>query len=661
MITNPTYEDIPELMWRFRRECKLTQEELATEVNRIIENGGDYYSRGKTNRAAVNRIEKKRMVLEEEMADALDHLVVEKLNDGDVQKALEDLGFDKIQFRNLTMLRDLQSTERRKETGITELVSQPGLTDLYVVLCDMTNVAKQIIDGLLNSQPTEVTITLIVPTEERVRRLFEIPYGSDDLYKGYSERLNDHLKRQDKLFLRLASQWEGVTLKIFESNSVMNPIVTAKRHSGTSCVYWPCIPTRREQSDRLDRLSQFTVASSDMASWHERLIEMMIPPDGGNGSSTALQKQKEVSLERFHSNLLVVPEPKSSIAKSQDGVQVFGTIDYSNFCSRIRRPSSRQEKSAPDEHEEYLAVALMLLYKCEYRAGKKSISIIQEQKRLISGEGSGLDKKWSLPSARISPRVLGNVLKDIFSNLDAGEKECQMGKLKDFHSLLESSELKDILAKCGSDVRKLVAGYSHSHPDLLARDFGALCADMYAITSSDSSGSKSIGKDIMQYAIVLAMERAVMSELRVIYGLPEEAVELSPEPKKPFVAEFVNDPHWWVAKKRRREGDNLLEHEKDAMVCLVPWEIHPPYVDAIEKGIARLGHREAKWISLDDVMGYEASQASKTISDIEVEKFDDLFRNLLKLDRNHPVRKQLREYVRNYLGVHWPNNPEDQG
>ena len=385
MRSSMTHADLPLLMRSLRQGAELNQQQFADLLKDFVHEKPESVTRW-----FVNRIENRHNEVTSDLAKSLDEMAESLRKDPEFGKLLIKNEVPEFSFSSLAAEQRAHAIEGDRGLSLSILVSEPGLQQLYVVLCDLRYVADSIAVGIHAAKAPSVRVTLVIPTEERLKQLFDVvpvPEKKDErkaisdeesLYHGYSERLSEHIKAEVRRLQRLAD-YEKIGLSVYVSPGVLNPAVIAIRGPDKSaCLYWPCRPERKGVTAEEFALVE---GGTDIANWYRRFVDRMI--------------QENFSTRHHYGDVILMPgEPgePSAVASEQGGQEVdtsverpptlqpIDTVEFSNVLAR----------ATPDTHmrkmSKYEAMAISMVWvKCQrIRHGKFVTYYLFEQTQKVA-------------------------------------------------------------------------------------------------------------------------------------------------------------------------------------------------------------------------------------------------------------------------------------
>jgi DNA-binding XRE family transcriptional regulator len=201
-------EQIKAIVRAARQGRGLTQEELGKEVG--------------ASRFTINRIEAGATDLTLALAEELERAL--KLTE----------------LRTLVAQRDrlVAPSNNGRDSVVARLLGAPDLYQLRVVLADETDIYSQLfrwVDGDMALRAEDIQI--VVPTARRERELF-----------GDSSPLFGHIEQQLKrmLALKRSDRYAADSLRIYESDDVVSPMIIAEAPNKIEGAVWPPIGVRNE-------------------------------------------------------------------------------------------------------------------------------------------------------------------------------------------------------------------------------------------------------------------------------------------------------------------------------------------------------------------------------------------------------------------------------
>ena len=382
MTEQHSYENIPRLLRDLREAAGKTQEQLAEA---LVDHGK------RVSRFVINRIEKGHVVLGQELAIALDSFAR--------TESLQNSRIPTHGFSALVGEKAAYSVDHKRGIDLAKLLSAPDLTEILIVLCDESDLAFHVRSGLGTAQHepdvTEIVprrIVLVVPSRERVQELFgaDAERGAEqrgELYGGYADRLWKHLVTQVHRFERLAGQSEGVAVEVFESRAVLNPVVVAKSRERTTCLSWPCAPSR---SHAMQPEFAPIVAGAQLATWYEQQVRAMV------GSSRSAARR-----QHFADTFLVDPSATLPEDPTRSGVMAIEHVKFSRFLPRRKLAEYEMDPG------EGLAVATVLPYVRSMRSAEAIVEVLLKRRSaVLSGAEADVHGQLGFISSRITATTL---------------------------------------------------------------------------------------------------------------------------------------------------------------------------------------------------------------------------------------------------------------
>ncbi len=574
---------LPLLMRNLRRGAKLTQEEFANELNR---NGADRI--GSVNRWDINRIENGHKEISAELAEYVDALAKWLRRTEPYSSNLVRSEVPKVLFRSLAAERRAHAIERQQGVDITRLVSAPGLEQLYIVLCDMTDVASSVALGIRAGSATPFRVTVVIPKVRRQKQLFQVPSKSDEegvagvnqgdggLYQDYRQRLAKHLHAQITHLQRLADH-RRIKLSIYESDGVWNPVVVAIRPDRSGCLYWPCSPVRDES---LKEELPGAEGGPDVANWYRRCIDEMI-------------SGRDISLMYHYGDVFLIPSLHDNenrnvlgeglrvdeVAKPRPRLESVELARFSNLSPRINADSHIYNLS----DEEAMAIAIIWLRCRRIRHGKVArYCVLQARERGSEladdsievgseyGESGALSDSQKIDGAS----EIGSQNSRVGSGNDGGVSR----KLSLFNAHVTSSHLYgclyEALKRKSEDDVSLVVIRDHIKPRVnghLADDV-AVQSEELAIwidqLIQDGHGS------LVDATIRESFRRATEEELRVSYGIEQDDL------KNLIDGDLESEEFPWKLLTKS-DGNRLLT--RSIFIELAPTEVDKLHARSAEK------------------------------------------------------------------------------
>ena len=384
-----SYENIPRLLRDLRVSAGRTQEAFAKEL-------ASYGT--KVDRFKIIKVERGHTDLGKELAIALDSFAE--------SEALKNAKVPTYGFASLVGERDAFVVDREGGIDLSKLLSAADLTELYVVLCDESDLAYHVRSGLRTatggstvSQTVPRKIVLVVPSRERVDELFGMGAAAGlqergEFFGGYADRLWRHLLVQIHRFERLAGQSEGVDVEVFVSRAVLNPVVVAKSRQRANCLAWSCTPSRDPQGQ--PEIAPI-VARPDLTTWYEHQIRSMIA-----GESILARRQ------HFCDTFLVPSDAASEERSGDSGVRSISRVRFSRF---LPRQKLGKYELAPGEG---LAVAMVLPYvRTMHAAEVRGEVLLKRRSTLLSGAESEVDGQLAFVATRVTASCMWDAIDSV--------------------------------------------------------------------------------------------------------------------------------------------------------------------------------------------------------------------------------------------------------
>lgn len=215
------------LVKQVREAVKRTQLDFAAELTEQPR----LRALGRTiTRHRVNRIENGHAAVDVVLAQALDDYVAER-------------GLPECGFAHLASAISEAGIDNERGRELRRLLGTRDLEEVHLVTVDLTDYALYM--RLIPRVP-ELTVTMYVPSPERIRELFG--QSNDDSragaasYDGYGDRLLRHVWDQVRRMHRIAGGREDMSLEVVQVNTVLNPVVVARHGRHMSCLHWPPTP-----------------------------------------------------------------------------------------------------------------------------------------------------------------------------------------------------------------------------------------------------------------------------------------------------------------------------------------------------------------------------------------------------------------------------------